>query len=301
MMKFKFLKKRKDILKLVSKENYLIRYIFFAFASFGIALNFNLFLSPNNIVIGGLSGLAIVARQLMGIPTTLFINSSIVFLLFIACFILGIKRVLQIVVGAVTYMIMVPLTEVLASKINIVIESDVVLLLIIAIIDGGCTGLAYRTGFNPGGSSIICEMISKYTNIPMGKANLMVNSSIILVGSFIFGIKNTLYAIFVVIFGNIILNIVLLGTSDSKICFVKSEKYEEISNNLIKKLNLGLTQLSGTGGIFRKKSVTFLVIVPFNSYYEFKKNILSIDDKAFILAHDCYTVSGGYGKRLIPF
>ena len=76
MKRFKLFHKKISIINEVERKNFLIRLIFFTLASFLYGIIYNTFLVPNNIVIGGMSGLAIVIKEIIGLSTTVFINIS---------------------------------------------------------------------------------------------------------------------------------------------------------------------------------------------------------------------------------
>lgn len=298
---FNKLKQKESILHIVDKKNLFYRITIFLIACFGVALNYNMFFVPKKLVVGGMSGLAIVVNQLTGISPSVFLYASMGILIVIAFLFLDKKRAFNTVIGATIFTIFVPLSAPLAAKINITFKSDFIMLIVTSLIYGGCSGLVYRAGFNTGGADVISAIINEYLKVPIGKASTFVNIVIIMIGGLVFSPTHTIYAALILIIANRLVDIVMLGINDSKLCFVKSKDSEKIEKHLINKLHLGVTEITSNGGIFIKKDPTLLVIVPFNMYYGFKHTILDKDPNAFILAHDCYAVSGGYKKHIIPF
>lgn len=292
---------KKSILELISNKVLFLRLLILSFSILGIAINFNLFLAPNNLVIGGMSGLAIVIKEITGLSTTTFINIGN-FILIIAGFILlDYKKMINAIIGAVMFSFFVTITAPLIQSINLVIESQLLLVLLIGCIHGISSGLIYRAGFTAGGSDIIITILNKYFKISHGKGSNIINIGIIIFASLIFGISKTILAIIIIIISNLMVDIVMIGIKDSKICIIKSKKALDIENNLIHEHNMGVSEITSRGGIFKKTDPTLLVIVPFDLYYGLKKIILKIDQEAFVATHDCYAVTGGYKKRIIPF
>lgn len=298
---FKIKHTKEEILDIINHNKFLSRFIVFLIGIFGVSLNYNLFFVPNKLVVGGVSGLSIVVNQLTGIPNTYFIYGMSGLLIIVSFIVLGKKQSIYTIIGTVSYSLMVTITEPLANKINITFSNDFLLIITIIIFYGICGGLVYRAGFNTGGSDVIAAIVSKTLKLELGKSSTIVNMIIIATGFLVFGIKNTIYAIVILVSYNKIVDMVILGMNDSKLVFIKSKDSDKIENYLINNLNLGVSEIASHGGIFTKKEATLLVIVPFNLYYGLKHKVLDIDDKAFILAHDCYTVTGGYKKKLIPF
>ena len=298
---FKSNKKGKSLLNKVDFKNYTIRLIFLTLACFCSALNYNMIFVPNNIVVGGTSGLAIIFKELMGISTTLFIYISMGILIVIGYFILGTKKSINTIIGSIIYLLMVSLTEPIALALNITFKSTFILLVITSLLNGTSSGMVYRTGFNTGGSDILATILNKYLKIPLGQANRLINSFIIIGGTIVFGISKTIMALIILIISSKLIDVVMLGLNDSKICYIKSAKWKEIKDYLINNFEIGVTEINSRGGLFIKKDPTLLIIVPFDMYYGLKKIILEKDNKAFMVAHDCYAVSGGYKKKLLPF
>jgi uncharacterized membrane-anchored protein YitT (DUF2179 family) len=290
-----------SILKIVEERNFGWRLLIFLTACYGVALNYNMFFAPNNLVVGGMSGLAIVVKKLTGIPIPIFLFSSMAILIIIAFVFLGKKKAFNTVIGATVFTLMVPLSAPLAEQLNITIKSDFLMLLVTSLIYGGCSGLVYRAGYNTGGADVISAIINQYLKIPMGRANAFVNLTIVIIGSIVFGPTKTMYALFILIIANRLIDVVLLGINDSKMCFVKAKHSDKIEDYLMNHLHLGVTEVSSSGGIFSEKKTTLLVIVPFDAYYGFKHLVLKMDPEAFILTHDCYAVVGGFKKHIIPF
>lgn len=297
------MKRAKNILSIIEDKNFIFRLGIFILSCFFFALSYNTFLVPNKLVVGGMSGLAIVIKQLTGLSTTTFLYLSMVILIVLSYIIIGKEHAISTIVGSVIFSFMITVTEPLANIINtkLVLADDLILIIITSLSYGIPSGLIYKSGYNTGGSDVIACMLNKLFKIPIATSNAIVNSIIIASGFILFGPKKTLYAIIILLISSKLVDIVMLGQNDSKMCFIKTKNHEELENYLINDANLGVTEINSSGGIFRKKNTILLVILPFKNYYGLKHLILDKDPGAFIIAHDCYTVSGGYKKRIIPF
>jgi uncharacterized membrane-anchored protein YitT (DUF2179 family) len=298
---FKIFSKNRQILNLVNRKNYFLRILFLFIACFIYAFTYNLFFVPNNIVVGGMSGLAIIIKDLTNLSTSTFIYISSLVLIIIYYYAFGKNKTLNAIIGTIIFTFMVSLTESLAHIINISFDSAALMIILASLLYGISGGIIYRLGFNTGGSDIIASLVVKYAKISVGKATRIINSIIILLGALIFGLTNAVYAVIILILSSKIVDIVMLGINDSKMCFIKSKKWQSLEEHLTLKLKIGVTEMGNMGGIFRKKEPILLVIVPFHAYYDLKKEILKQDDKAFISSLDCYTVLGGYKRGLLPF
>ena len=133
----------------------------------------------------------------------------------------------------------------------------------------------------------------------IGQASAYMNIIIIFTASFIFGLPKTIYALFALILQNAIVDFVVLGNSDSKLCIIKTKNIELIEEFLQKDFIVGYSVLPSLGGTDKKKRRTIMCVVTSREYYRFKNLILEIDPNAFFVTHDCYEVLGGYNERKI--
>lgn len=301
MKKLSIIKKRKEILELVEKNKLFIRFIFFSLACFTYALLYNSFLAPYKIVTGGMSGLAIIVNELTGLPIKYFIYFSTIVLLFVSYFAIGKNKAAYTITGSLVYTFMISLTEPLSHYLTKAVTNNFLMILICAIIIGISNGIIYRSGFNTGGSDVLSALLNKYLKIPIGKCNGIINIAIILTGTYLFGIEKTIYATFILTISSTLIDIVMLGVNDSKMIYIKSHKWKELEEYLIKDLKVGVTEIGNKGGMFINKEPTLLVIVSFDTYNSLKQNVLKFDKNAFLSVHDCYSVLNGYNKNILPF
>ena len=301
MKRFKLFHKKISIINEVERKNFLIRLIFFTLASFLYGIIYNTFLVPNNIVIGGMSGLAIVIKEIIGLSTTVFINISTLILVIISYFILGKDKAIYTIIGSAIFTLLLSFTSTFSYNLQGYLKNEFLIVLVSSISIGIANGIIYRSGFNTGGSDILASILNKYFKIPIGQCNSIINTFIIISGAFLFGITKTIYAIFILTISSKIIDLVMLGVNDSKMIYIKSKNWKNLEKYIVKDLKLGVTEIGNKGGIFIDKDPTLLVILPFDEYYNFKYHILKYDSKAFIATHDCYAIQNGYSKKILPF
>ena len=301
MKRFKLFHKKISIINEVERKNFLIRLIFFTLASFLYGIIYNTFLVPNNIVIGGMSGLAIVIKEITGLSTTVFINISTLILVIISYFVLGKDKAIYTIIGSIIFTLLLSFTSTFSYNLQGYLKNEFLIVLVSSISIGIANGIIYRSGFNTGGSDILASILNKYFKIPIGQCNSIINTFIIMSGAFLFGITKTIYAIFILTISSKIIDLVMLGVNDSKMIYIKSKNWKNLEKYIVRDLKLGVTEIGNKGGIFIDKEPTLLVILPFDEYYNFKYHILKYDSKAFIAAHDCYAIQNGYSKKILPF
>ncbi len=283
------------------KRRRFIRAVLFLIGVFLVAVNYNMFLVPNNLVIGGVSGLAIILKKLIYIEPVMFIYFINTILLIISFFILGWKKTSKSVVGSLLFPLFVTLTAPLVAKLNIQFESNIIMVLISGLMLGLGSGLIYKTGFTTGGTDIIGQILGDKKKVSFGTSILIINAIIVLCGGYFFGYEKVVYTIIILFLNSTIVDRILLGISDSKMFFIYTKKIEEIKKYIMDDIKTGVTILNIEGGYSEEKDKMLMCVVRTRDYFLFKETILEIDPRAFLVINDCYEVMGGVKKTNLPF
>lgn len=262
---------------------------------FLLGLNYNLFLVENNLVIGGMSGLAIVFNKLWGWNNQFFIYGSSFVLLIVSFIVFGYKKTRPAIVGTILYPLMVSLTVPISNFLGqyFVFEDFITTIMFTSILYGFASALVYKMGFNTGGSDIIMNIMVKYMHMPEGKATFIMNIIIILFAGVVLGVNKVVYAIIILYISSLIVDKMLIGISKSKLFIIETSKVEEVSNVIINELHLGVTILKAEGGYKRDNKELLMCAISTGDYYMFKEIILEIDKNAFFIINDCYDIEGG--------
>lgn len=286
------------IKELVRHHHYIKRLIILLIGVTILAFVYNMFLVPNNLVIGGTSGIAIILQKLCGLNPNIFLYVASLVLLIISYFFLGKEETTNTLIGSLLYPIMVSITSPWANALKdyFVFDSFLIIILIAGLINGFANGIIYKSGFTTGGSDILMKIINKYARIPEGKSALYTNIVIILAGGFIFGINKMIYAILILYISSSLVDRILIGISNSKMFFIYTKKTEEVKDFIINDLKSGVTMFDTKGGFRSQKGKLLMCVVATRDYYFFKESVLMIDPNAFFVINDCYEVKGGVKK-----
>ena len=280
-------------------KGFLTRFFCVFIGAFIVSIVYNAFVKEYTLVSGGVSGLAIIVNEYFGISTTVFINVGTISLLLLSFIILGFKKTSDAVVGYVAYGLMLSVTEPIAHYINITFDSFLFSVILYGALSGLGYGLIYRPGYNTGGSDSIVAITQKFIPLPYAVISNALNSGIIIVGAATFGITKSIYALIFLFVCNFITDRVILGSSDSKLCLIKTRRQKELEEFIKNDLEIGYTLIESTNGIgILRKQVVFC-IVPSDRFYDLKRELMLIDKKAELISSDCYTVEGGYTNHII--
>ena len=291
--------KHKKVLDIINKKNKITRIAIYIICIFLVALSYNLFFVPNEIVMGGMSGLAIVIKKVTGLNTSIFLLLTTIILLTLSLIILGLKETKRNAICAIIFPLVVTITEPFSRLFNIEFNSFIFTCIVATISYSIPLGIIYKIGYSTGGGDILNQIFCKFFKTSVGKANNSINLLIIFTSMFVIGIPKTIYAVFTLLLNSKIVDFIILGNSDSKLCIIKTKHTEYLEDFLQKDFNVGYSLLNSSGGIDTKKIKTIMCVVTSREYYNFKNLVLDLDNNAFFVTHDCYEVLGGTRKKLI--
>lgn len=277
--------------------------IFFVVGVFLYALCFNLFLIPNDLVVSGFSGVAIVFQKLLGWDPAVFIYITNGLLLIVCFIFLGWKITKKNIAGSIMYPVMITFSKPIAEFLNnYIIGDDFYLILLFAIVLYGISsGLIYRAGFSTGGSDIIMQILNRYLKISESKSMVWANGLIIVAGMIVFGFNKGVYSFIILICSTYFIDKIMFGLSDSKVFYIYTKKVRKIKKLILEDFQTGFTSIPSRGGYSKKRNFMIMCVVANRDYYLFKQRILEIDPQAFIIINSCYEVNGGVKRRSLPF
>lgn len=275
----------------------------FVFGVFLYALCFNTFLIPNDLVVSGFSGVAIVTQKLFGWNNQMFIYVTNFVLLGLSFIFLNWKTTKKNIVGSIMFPLMITITTPVANFLNDKLIGDdfLIILLFSIILYGVSSGLIYRSGFSTGGSDIIMQIINKYIKVGESKAMIVANSLIILLGMIVFGFDKGVYSFIILITSTYFIDKIMFGISDSKVFYIYTKKVRKIKKLILEDFKTGLTIIPSRGGYSKKRGHMIMCVVGNQDYYKFKERILEIDPNAFIIINKCYEVNGGVKRSSFHF
>ena len=285
--------KIKNIVFKESKISNIQRYIQMIISIFILALLYNVIIQPANITSGGINSIAILLKHLFRIKPLLTISCLTAFFIFISYVFLGKKKTRGTLIAAILYPLFVYLTSFLRPLINIDMSDMLMISILVGVISGFCNGLLYKTGFSNGGLPVISQILNKKFKIPMGKSNLVINSIIVLVGGYYFGLNMIMYAIIINYINSIIVDKIMLGISKNKSIYIVTKEKEKIKKFIMEDMKHAVTIIKGEGAYLNKKEDVILSIIPTREYFEVTESIKLIDPDVFYIVSDAYEVKGG--------
>lgn len=282
-----------DIIASIYNKNKIMRFFYLFIGILICACTYNIFMLPNNIVFGGVTGISIIAHHFLGVKPSLVMFGCSFVLCLIAFVFLPKETVFRSILGAIMLPIMVELTSFLGDVVILKDADMLTISLFGGVFYGLGLGIAYKYGFTLGGTDFITEIVHRYCKLTMGTAMTIVEGCIVVIGAFVFGITNFLYAVVILYLMTLLVDRVILGISDKKAFYIVTSKKKDVSKYVIDTLGHTITVFSATGGFSKKRISVLFTVIPTREYYKLKEGISLIDPGAFFTVVDAYEVSGG--------
>ena len=252
------------------------------------------FVVPNDIMLGGSSGIALFIQQF--IPVRLSIISAVVnVLLFTLGWIfLGWKFAATSLLSTIVYPLILAVFESLPLG-TLFQENIVIIALASGVLCGLGIGIVVRVGGSTGGMDIPPCILRKYKGIPVGTSVMFFDTLVVLMQVMVKGIDGLLLSILVIAVMSYTINATVL-TGEKKIqIIIISPQIQSIRQEILKNIDCGVTMLETEGGYEGTKQQAILSVVYSNKYKEIRDAALKFDKNAFIVASDVTNVNGqGY-------
>ena len=245
---------------------------------------FNGFILSNEIITGGLSGLCALiyfaTGQMIPVSVSYFVIN--ILLLAIALKILGLKFLIKTIFGVFSLSASLTLFENIFTE-PIIKNEPFMCIIIGGLLCGTGLGLIFASNGSTGGTDIIGAIITKYKNISIGRAMLMLDFVIIGSSYILFhDVEKIVFGFVEMVVSNYMIDQVVNGSRESVQFFIFSQKHDEIADRIINELGRGCTILDGTGGYSKKTVKVVMVVARKSESVTVFRLVKRIDHNAFI-------------------
>lgn len=280
----------------MTMRNKIWDYIGVTIGTFITALGMSVFLIPNRIASGGVSGLATVIYYTFGfkVGITMLVINIPLFLLGIKE--LGMKFIFKTLYATVAFSLFVDLLETFVSPPT----RDLLLSSIYGgLVVGLGLGVVFRFGATTGGTDLAAQIIYRYLRISVGQTLLLIDGLVIILAAFVFGIELALYAFLVVFLTSKVIDLIQEGEGFAKAVFIISDYNSQIGKAILQDLNRGITYLEGRGGFSGRSREIILVVVGRSELSTLKNLVRNIDPRAFVMVSNMNEVLGEGFKSMV--
>ncbi len=255
------------------------------------ALGFNLFLEPNGLNAGGISGLAMVFVHLTKFGSV----GLFVVLMNLPLFaISGLKIGRRFVLGSLLGMLFSSLLLDAMALLPRPETEPLVGALYGGVLCGIGIGMVFTVGASTGGSDIIVRLLKlRWRNTPIGSIAMGFDLGVaVLTGIAFWDISRSLYSGVAIFVTGVVMDAVVYRFDYSKVVMVISQENEAIAKAITQKLDRGVTYLEGEGYYSGNQTKVVLSVVKRQQLAELKQLVVDIDPNAFIIVQEAHQVLG---------
>ncbi|MGM1045023.1 Uncharacterized membrane-anchored protein YitT, contains DUF161 and DUF2179 domains [Paenibacillus uliginis N3/975] len=265
------------------------RIIFITLGAVMMAVALEVFLVPNTIIDGGITGISIVLSKVTPIALGLFL-----FLFNLPFLFIGYKQIGKTFALSTLYgIIVLSVTTGLLHDVEPFTNEKILAVLFGGLILGFGVGLVIRYGGALDGTEIVAILLSKKLRIPVGQIVMFINVFIFIVAGFVFGADSAMFSIFTYYIAAKVMDIVVEGLDESKSVTIISNDYEDISDAINDRLGRSTTLLYGRGGYSKEETQMIYCVVNRLEVSKLKTVVQEIDKNAFISIQNVADVLGG--------
>ncbi|EEG77848.1 YitT family protein [Dethiobacter alkaliphilus] len=253
-----------------------------------VAAAFQMFLIPNQIAAGGISGLGVILFHLLGLPMgiTIFLLNLPLFLLSAKLF--GWKFIVRGLFGAVSLSLMVELLVFLPR----VTEDLLLASLYGGILMGVGIALVFGARGSTGGTVLAAQVLNKLFGFTMGQSLLSVDFLVVTLAGIVFNLELAMYALISLFVTSRVIDLVQEGISNSKATLIISSHTEAITERILRDLDRGATILTGKGAYTKEDRDMVLTVVSQSEVPRLKNIVHEVDERAFVIVGNAQDVLG---------
>ena len=278
----------------IFKNEQVTAYFQIIFGCFLGAMAYPLFLTPNHISPGGLTGIAMVFNYLFKVPvgtTSLLMNVPLFIIGFRA---MGKVFVFRSLIAAVLFSVLIdfiPLPVATMEPLLGAVFGGVLL--------GVGLGLILRGGATTGGTDMAARMLhKKFQHISVGTILFSIDCISVLMAGISIEVEYALYALICIYISDKVVDMVFNGVTHEKACYIISNQHEVIKQEIMIKLERGVTVLHAEGGWSRESRPVLLCVLSAQEVGRVKAIVRAADEAAFVFISDAHEVLGEGFRKL---
>lgn len=268
------------------------------FASAIYSLGIHIFISPNDIAPGGVTGIAIILTNFWGISVGTLISLLNIPLIIAGFILLNKTTMIKTMISVALITVFTNLAEMFVPVYDASGGNGVVA----AIFGGAAMGIGLGLGYNrestSGGTDILTKIIGKYhTDFKLGAIQAVLDGVVVVMGFVVYRNVNTvLFAVIAIFVQSKLTDTIVYGSQESRFMLIFSENYKMIAEEILKQSN-GVTLFKGEGAYSGSERQVLATAVHRSNYSKVKRIVKTADPKAFVITTSANEVYGeGFTK-----
>ena len=258
-----------------------------------MAVALEIFLVPNQMIDGGITGISIILSHLFDIPLGILLT-----LLNLPFLLIGYKQIGKTFALSTLYaIVLMSIGTSMLHHVSAFTVEPMLAAVFGGIILGVGVGLVVRFGGSLDGTEIVAILVAKKLPFSVGEVVMFFNLFILSGAGFVFGWNNAMFSLIAYYIAFKVIDITLEGLDQSKSVWIISDKFRDIGEALTERLGRGVTYLDGEGGFSGENKKVIFVVITRLEEAKLKSIVEDWDTDAFIAIGNIHDVKGGRFKK----
>ncbi|OCT12776.1 hypothetical protein A8709_31690 [Paenibacillus pectinilyticus] len=277
----------------MTKSAFFRRGLFLFIGAVLMSVGLEIFLVPNRIIDGGITGISIILSYLSHVQIGVFLTLLNIPFLFIGYKLIGktfaLSTLFAILVMSAGTALLHPVKELTNDPLLAAVFGGIIL--------GIGVGMVIRFGGSLDGTEIIAILVSKKIPFSVGEIVMFFNLFILGSAGFVYTWDRAMYSLIAYFIAYKMIDVTIEGFDESKSVWIISDSFRQIGEAILDRLGRGVTYLEGEGGFSGdNKKVIFCVITRLEEA-KLKSIVDELDPKAFLAVGNIHDVKGGRFKK----
>ena len=268
--------------KNISKKDILYEYAFITVAMLIISASIYFFLIPSKVVIGSISGLAMVLAELTGFSISMLTMALNVVLLVIGFLLVGKEFGVKTVYTSMLLPVFLGIFEVICPLSGSVTGNNVYDVVAYILVAGFGQAILFNVNASSGGIDIVAKIISKYTRMEIGKAVTLAGMVTAMSSIFVYGPGCLVVSMLATYANGQVIDYFIGGINKKKRICILSKNYEEIQNFILIEMGRGITLYTAKGAFQQEEQTELVTIMTVNEYKTLMNYLHESDFKVFM-------------------
>jgi len=262
------------------------------------AVALNTLLIPNQIVAGGITGLATIGEIQFGIPLSvalLVMNVPLVYLQW--RFLGGVGSVLRTILGVVALALVTQYTRGLVEPVT---HDRLLTVVYGGLFSGVGLAMVFMGRGTTGGGDILSRLVFQFYGWSVGRTMLAVNVVVYGLAAALFGLEPAMLALLLSYVMSHTLDAVMHGMTSNRVVWVVTRHPHDVTEGIVQNLGRGVTSMQAQGGLSRQDMGFLYMVVPRSGLQRLKRRVLLEDPDAFITVMSPRESVGGFQSMTPP-
>lgn len=274
----------------------IIQYILIALAAVPYAVGLSLFLDPNDLAPGGITGISVLLNRLTSIET-----GTLIFLLNIPILLLGLwKFGWRLILSTLYALLWITFLTNCLKGYPALTDDRLLAALVGGFLVAFAMGVIFRCRGTTGGMDIIVKLLRRtHPHMKTGTLFFCLDFVVVLLAGIVFrNLESAIYAAIAVLSTTYTLDLVLYGKDEAKLIYIISDVPGVLAENLLYELKTGVTILRGEGAYSHRSKQILMLVTAKKRSLRVEEIVKKVDPRAFMIITDASEIYGEGYKNL---